>query len=185
MRREPQNSSVPVPRFQKGGGLLNHAGGTYAHNSTIDYPRFPISEWHLGKFPDSMEFQSWIVNFRTEVCLRTADRQITMHWIKEVEIAKSIDELMTSRSIVVRSDFTDYHVLDVMIASASNRFPNKHVHFRKKSKCRKAACSKTRLILTRKTNCSHDLRAFPATGAHEAAQGLSGLFGVRCTVISE
>ena len=35
------------------------------------------------------------------------------------------------------------------------------VHFRKKSKCQRAACSKTRLILTRKTNCVHDLRVFP------------------------
>ena len=97
MRREPQNSSILVPRFQSGGGLLNHTGGTYSHGGMIDFPRFPISELNLGKFPDSMEFQSWKVNFRTEVCLRTADPQITMHWVKEVEIAKSIDELMTLR----------------------------------------------------------------------------------------
>ena len=62
----------------------------------MDYPRLPISEMHLGKFPDSLKFQSWKVNFKNEVCARTADPQITMHWIKEVEIAKSIDELMTS-----------------------------------------------------------------------------------------
>ena len=40
-RRELQNSSIPVPRFQSGGGLLNDIGGM------IDYPRFPISELHL------------------------------------------------------------------------------------------------------------------------------------------
>ena len=38
MRREPQNSSIPVPRFQSGGGLLNHTGGTCSHGGTIDYP---------------------------------------------------------------------------------------------------------------------------------------------------
>ena len=70
MRREPQNSSILVPRFQSGGGLLNHTGGTYSHDGMIDYPRFPISELHLGKFPDSMEFQSWKVNFKTEVMVR-------------------------------------------------------------------------------------------------------------------
>ena len=32
MGREPQNSSIPVPRFQGGGGLLNHTGGTYSHS---------------------------------------------------------------------------------------------------------------------------------------------------------
>ena len=44
------------------------------------------------------------------VCARTA-----MHWIEEVEIAKSIDELMTPRSITGRRDFPDYEMLDAMI----------------------------------------------------------------------
>ena len=34
----------------------------------MDYPRFPISEVHLEKFRDSLDFQSWKVNFNTEVC---------------------------------------------------------------------------------------------------------------------
>ena len=68
-----------------------------------------------------MEFQSWKVNFRTEVCLRTADPQITMLRIKEVEIAKSIGELMTSRSNVGRTHFLDNDMLDVMMASALNK----------------------------------------------------------------
>ena len=28
IRREPQNSSIRVPRFHSGGGILNHTGGT-------------------------------------------------------------------------------------------------------------------------------------------------------------
>ena len=43
---------------------------------------------HLGNFPDSMEFQSWEVNFKAEVCSKSADPYLTVHWIKEVEIAK-------------------------------------------------------------------------------------------------
>ena len=57
------------------------------------------------KISDSVESQSWKVNFRTDVRLRTADPQITMHWIKEVEIAKSIDDLVRSRPITGRTDF--------------------------------------------------------------------------------
>ena len=87
---------------------------------------------HLGKFPDTMECQIWKVNFKNEECTRTADPQITMHWIKEVEIAKSIDELMISRSIVVRTDFPDFDVLDSMIASALEKLPNTQVQFRKR-----------------------------------------------------
>ena len=85
--------------------MLNHTGGTYSHSDMMDYLRFPISELHLGKFPDPTEFQSWKVNFETQVSTKKADPQTTMHWIKEVEIAKSIYELMTSRSIVGRDDF--------------------------------------------------------------------------------
>ena len=60
---------------------------------------------HQGYFPDSLEFERWKVNFNTEVCSKTADPNLTMQGIKEVEIAKSIGELMTSRSIAGRTDF--------------------------------------------------------------------------------
>ena len=74
----------------------------------MEYPRTPMTEWTLGKIPDSMEFQSWKDNFRIEVSLRTADPQITMLWNKEVEIAKSIDELVTTRSITGQHHFFDF-----------------------------------------------------------------------------
>ena len=96
-----------------------------------NYPRFPLAEWNLRKFPDPMKFQSWKVNFRTEVCLRTADHQITMLWIKEVEIAKLPDEPLISRSIVVKY-FPDFDLLDAMIASALNKLFNSQSHFRKR-----------------------------------------------------
>ena len=76
MKREPLNTSIPVPHFQRGGGKLNHTVGTCSHGGTIDYPRLPV-------------------NFKTEVCSKSADPHLTMHWIKEVEMAKSIGDLMT------------------------------------------------------------------------------------------
>ena len=84
----------------------------------IDYTRFRTSELHLGKFPAPLEFQSWKVSFKTEGCSKSADPQLTMHWTKEVEVAKSIDELMTSRTITERHDLPDYDMFDSMIASA-------------------------------------------------------------------
>ena len=100
IKRESLNTSVRSPHFQSRSSILNHTVGTCSHNGMMAYPRIPITKWNLGKFPDSMEFQSWKVNSRTEVCLRTAGPQITTLWIKDVEIAKSIDEFVTSRSIV-------------------------------------------------------------------------------------
>ena len=58
MRREPQKSSIPVPRFQSGGGLLNRTGGTYSHGGMIDYPRFPISELHRKIFLTRWNFKA-------------------------------------------------------------------------------------------------------------------------------
>ena len=70
---------------------------------------------------------------KTEACSKTADPHLTLQWIKEVEIAKSMDELMTSRSIVGRNDFADYDMLDAMIASALKRLLDKHVRFCKRA----------------------------------------------------
>ena len=61
-----------------------------------------------------VKFQSWKVNFETEVCSTSADLHLTMLWIKEVEIAKSIDDLLTSQSTTGRRDFSNYDMLDEM-----------------------------------------------------------------------
>ena len=47
MRREPQNSSILVPRFQSGGGVKK-----------IILVELVLTVLHLGQFPDSVEFLS-------------------------------------------------------------------------------------------------------------------------------
>ena len=144
----------------------------------MDYTRFSISEMHPGKVTDSMKFQSWKVNFKTEICSKTADPYLAMPWIKEVEMAKSIDELVTSQSIMGRTDFPDCDMLDAMIASALKRLLHTHVHFRKRGSVEEQRAQKDDRFL-QGTNCLHDLRHFRATGACEAVQGLSDLFRKR------
>ena len=179
MRREPPNSSIPVPHFQRVAGVYDHTGGTYSHNGVIDYPRFPISEVHLRFFPDSIEFQSLKVNFKTEVCSKTAGPHLTKRWIKEVEIGKSIDELVTSRSIVGRKDFPDYDMLDAMIASALKRLLDKHVRFRKRESVEEQRAQKYDRFLRGRQIAYMIYEHFRATGAYEAVQGLSDFFSVR------
>ena len=91
------------------------------------------------------------VNCKTEVCSQTACLHRTIHWIKEVEIAKSIDELVTSRSITERTDFTDCDMLDAMIAYALKKLLNTHVHFRKRACVEEQRVQKIRPILSRDT----------------------------------
>ena len=132
VRQEPQSSSIPTSRFHQGVATLNplsHTGGTYSHNFMMDHP---LSELNFGEFPDSLEFQSWKVNFKTEVCTKSAYPHLTMHWIKEVEMVKLEDDPVTSRSITGRTDFRDYDMLDAMIASALKEVLTS-VHFRKRA----------------------------------------------------
>ena len=173
VRREPQNSSIPTARFNQGIATLNpssHTGGTYSH--MMDYSRFPISEMHLGKFPDSLEFQSWKVNFKTEVWAKSSFSHIIMHWINGVEIAKSTNDLMTPRSITGPKDVPDFGMLDAMIASALKKLLT-HVHFRKRVSVQEQRAQKDdrfsrgmQIAYMKNEHCR-------ATGAHEAVQGLS------------
>ena len=179
VKREPQNSSIPVPRFHRDAGVLDQTGGIYSHIGIIDYPRCPISEMHLGKLPDPMKIQSWKVDFKTEVCAKTADPNFTMQWIKEVEIAKSIDELMISRSIVGRSDFPDYDMIDAMIASASKKLLDKHVLLRRKVKVEEQRGPKYDRFLRRRQIAYMIHEHFRPTGAYEAVQGLPDSFNLR------
>ena len=60
--REPQSSTIPTPRFTRNHKAWNPkhpAGGTYSHNCTMENPRCSISELHIGKFLDSVDFQCW------------------------------------------------------------------------------------------------------------------------------
>ena len=89
VRRDPQSSTIPSPRFNQCVlNSLSRTGGTYSRNGMMDYSRFPISELHLGKLPYSLELQSWKVKFKTEVCSKTEYHHLTLHWITEVEMAQ-------------------------------------------------------------------------------------------------
>ena len=178
-RREPQNSSTSVPRFQSGG--LNHTGETHSHGGMMDYPRFPISEMYLGKFPGSMACECWKVNFKTEVCSKSAVPHITMHRVKEVEIAKSIDDLMTSQSITGPRDSPRYDMLDAMIASAFEKTSRQACSLPKKKKVsvEEQRAQKDDLFLRGRQITFMICEHFPSTGAYEAVQGLSDLFNAR------
>ena len=118
MRRDARSSTIPNQSQERFKNLNNHTSGTDSLNGAMDYPRYSILEIHLGKYPESTEFQGWKVNIKTEICANSQYLHITMQWFTEVEIAKSMGDLMTSRSIAGRTDFSDYDLLDAKIASA-------------------------------------------------------------------
>ena len=112
--------------------MTNHAAGIETcTQSGMTIPGYLSSEMHLGKFPDHTEFQSWIANFRTDVCSKSKNPMLALQWIKEIEVAKSLDDLITLNSITGKR-FPDYEELDLMMAAALTRCYVQQTHFRKK-----------------------------------------------------
>ena len=143
----------------------DHTGGTYSHNGMIDYPRFLISEMHLGKNPRPYEI-SKLESQLQDWCL------LTMHRTKEVEIAKAIDELMTSRSIGGRTNrLPDYDMLDAMIASALKKLLDKHVRFRRRVSVEEQRAQKHDQFLRGRQIVYMIYEHFRATRVCEVVQG--------------
>ena len=111
---------------------------------------------HLGKFPDSMEFQSWKVNFKAEACVNSQFSHSTMKWITEVEMAKSIDDLNNISFHYWANRFPRLRLARcedcVCLEKAHHEYalPTKNEY-------RRAPSSKRDSILTREANDLYDL----------------------------
>ena len=104
----------------------------------------------FGKISWLYGFQKWKDNFKTETCSKSAYAHLTMHWIKEVQIAKSIHDPVTSRSVAVRCNFSDYDVLS-MITSALKKLLT-HVQFTQRVSVEEQFAQQIRPILVREAN---------------------------------
>ena len=71
------------------------------------------------------------MNFRIEACSKAKNPTLALQWVKEIEAAKPLDDLITPKSITGK-DFPDYEELDLMMAAALKRCNDKQTHFRKK-----------------------------------------------------
>ena len=67
-----------------------------------------------------------------EVFAKAKNPTLTLQWIKEIEAAKSLDDLITPKSITGKN-FPDYEDLDVMMTTALKRCYDEQTHFRKKT----------------------------------------------------
>ena len=137
--------------------MFHHTGGTYS-NSGMTGEHHGMESWKICLF-DGI-FESWRLNFKTEVCMRTADPQVTVLWIKEVEVANPIDELVTSRTITGQHKFLDFDMQDAMIASALKKLINTQSTFRKRVSVEEQRAQNSDRFLRGRQNCVHDVRVF-------------------------
>ena len=85
-------------------------------NYGADQQRLQISDLHFDKFPNPATFACWKIRSKTEVCSCSQFPTEAVLWIKEVEMADSLDDLKSSCSIR-GTQGPDFEVL----ASALNR----------------------------------------------------------------
>ena len=95
-----------------------------------DQQRLQISDLHFDKFPTPATFACWKTRFKTEICTCSQFPTEAMHWIKEVEMVDSVDDLKSSSS-VRGIQMPNFEVLDARIASALNRIIH-NSHFKRR-----------------------------------------------------
>ena len=132
---EPLHSStVEKSERQTQDQDLRCQSGPSAKNSVIfsggDQQRLQISDLHFDKFPTPATFACWKIRFKTEVCNCSQFPTEGTHWIKEVEMVDSVDDLMFSSSIR-GIQMPNFEVLDARIASALNRIIH-NSHFKRR-----------------------------------------------------
>ena len=113
----------------------------------------------FDKFLRPATFACWKIRFKTEVCTCSQFFTEAMHWIKEVEMVDSVDDLISSSSIR-GIQMPNFEVLDARIASALNRIIH-NSHFKRRISLEEQKGPETGPFPSRKTDCLLDLRVLP------------------------
>ena len=142
--------------------------GDSSKNYGADQQRLKISDLHFDKFPTPATFGCWKIRFKTEGCTCSQFPTEAMHWIKEVEMVESVDDLKSSRSI--RGTQTpDFELLDAKIPSALNRNIH-HSHFKRRISLEKQNSQKQDRFLRGRQIAYLIYEYFWVTGANDSVE---------------
>ena len=178
-----EKSGRPKPdsdlRCQSGPSAKNSvlfSGGDSSKNYGADQQRLQISDLHFDKFPTPATFLCWKIRFKTEVCTCSQFPTEAMQWIKEVELADSVDELRSSSSI--RSiPMPDFEVLDARIASALNKIIH-NSHFKRKISLEEQKAQKEDRFLRGRQIAYLIYEQFRVTGTDSSVETYTDLFTI-------
>ena len=174
--RPKQDSDL---RCQSGPSAKNSvlfSGGDSLKNYGADQQRLQISDLHFDKFPTPATFSCWKIRFKTEVCTCSQFPTEAMQWIKEVELADSVDDLRSSSSI--RSiPMPDFEVLDARIASALNKIIH-NSHFKRKISLEEQKAQKEDRFLRGRQIAYLIYEQFRVTGTDSSVETYTDLFTI-------
>ena len=136
-----------------------------------------ISELHFDKFTTPTTFACWKIRFKTEVCTCSQILTEAMHWIKEVEMVESVDDLKSSCSVRgIRTP--DFETLDAKIASVLKRII--HVsHFKRRIRLEDMKAHKDNRFPRGRQIAYLIYEYFQVTGANDSVENYADL----CTIV--
>ena len=116
------------------------------------------------------------MRFKTQVCTCSKFLTEAMHWIKEVEMVDSVDDLKSS-SYVRGIQMRNFEVLDARIASAMNRIIQ-NTRFKKKVSLEEQKAQKEDRFLRGRQIAYLIYEYFRVTGANDSVENHADLFTV-------
>ena len=152
------------------------SGGDSSKNYGADQQRLQISDLYFDNFPKPATFACWKIRFKTDV--RTCSQFPTeaMHWIKEVEMVYSVDDLMSSSS-TKGIQMPNFEVLDARIASALNRIIH-NTHFKRRISLEEQKAQKEDRFLRGIQIAYLIYEYFRVTGANDSVENYADLFSI-------
>ena len=193
----PRNSSIEEPlhsstvekserrtqdqdqRCQSGQSAKNSvifSGGDSSKKYGADQERLQISDLHFDKFPTPATFDSWKIRFKIEVCTCSQFPTEAMQWIKEVEMADSVDDVKSSSS-VRGIQMPNFEVLDATIASALNRIIH-NSKFKRRVSLEEQMAQKEDHFLRGRQIAYLICEYFRVTGANDCVENYGDLFTI-------
>ena len=152
------------------------SGGNSPKNTGADQQRLQISDHHFDKSPSPATFACWKIRFKTEVCTCSQFPTQAMHWIKEVELVDSVDELRPSSSIR-GNQMPNFEVLDARNASALNKIIH-NSHFKRRISLEEQKAQKQDSFLRGRQIAYLIYEHFRVTGAHDSVENYADLFTI-------
>ena len=97
---EQTGGTIPLPIFARRPSTMNSSSpDEISQNSMADQQRLQISELHFDEVSTPSTFSCWKIRFKNQVSSCSGFPSEAMLWIKEVEMADSVDVFKSSRSI--------------------------------------------------------------------------------------
>ena len=151
------------------------SGGDSSKIYGADQQRLQISDLHFDKFLTPATFACWKIRFKTEVCTCSQFPTEAMHWIKEVEMVDSVDDLKSSSS--VRGISMPNFVLDARIASALNKIIH-NSHFKRRISLEEQKAQKQDRFLRGRQIAYLIYEYFRVTGSNDSVENYADLFTI-------